>query len=116
MPVCSYVVVPRQGRRDEVRRHLARLPGCEVAGATNADVLLLVTTTPSFDADMRLRWRVEQLAGIQALLMTFGEVDPETPVADPVRRGRDISLPVVPVARRGHLSRSVDGSVPGVRP
>ena len=84
MPVCSYVVVPRPGEAASVARQLSRVEGCEVVPAENADFLLLVTETDSLDEDAAVRRRVEGLAGIQALLMTFGEVDPEAPVGDPL--------------------------------
>ena len=32
--------------------------------------------------------RVEAMPGIEALLMTFGEIDPDTPVGDPLSRAR----------------------------
>ncbi len=83
MPVCSYVVVPGPGESTRVSEELALMNGCEVAPAENADLLLLVTTTDSLDDDAALRRRVEALPGIQALLLTFGEVDPDGAPARP---------------------------------
>lgn len=88
MPICSYVVLPRPGSRDDLARELSSMDCCEVIPARNAQVLLLLTTTDSFEADVELRSRVEAIPGIEALLMTFGEIDPETPVDDPLSRGR----------------------------
>lgn len=75
MPVCSYVVVPHAGEKERLRGALSALAGCDVVPAINADLLLLVTTTPDMEADAVLRRRVEALPAIQALLLTFGEVD-----------------------------------------
>jgi len=86
VPVCSYVVVPRPGKAASVASDLARIDGCEVAPAENAEMLLLVTSTASLDEDAALRREVEALGGIQALLMTFGEVDPDTSEADPLAK------------------------------
>jgi nitrate reductase NapAB chaperone NapD len=95
MPVCSYVVLPRPGGQDDLAKELAKIEGCEVVRAQNARVLLLVTTTDSFDADVELRHEVEALPGIEALLMTFGEIDPETTVGDPLSRGAGRRRPAV---------------------
>lgn len=88
MPLCAYVVVPRQGALPETRRSLSMMAGCEVHPAEKGDVLLLLTDTDSYQADVALRRRLERVPGIEALLMTFGEIDPDTPVADPVREAR----------------------------
>ena len=77
MPVCGYVVVPQPGEKRALRRELAGIPGCEVVSAGNADLLLLVTDAGSFPEDADLRRRVEALPGVQALFLTFGEVEPD---------------------------------------
>lgn len=88
MPICSYLVVPESGARTRVREGLAALDGCQVVEAENRDVLILVTETPGLEEEEALRSRVESLEGIQALLFTFGEIDPDTELADPVKIGR----------------------------
>lgn len=84
MPICSYVVIPERGAADSVEDSLLAIPGCDVARAQNRDVLLLVTDTPSLDEEATLRASIEAMRGIQALLLAFGEIDPETDLADPV--------------------------------
>ena len=76
MPVCGYVVVPSPGAKQPITASLSALPGCEVVGAENADLLLLVTTTADAAADAALRHRIEALPGVDALLLTFGEIQP----------------------------------------
>lgn len=87
MPVCGYVVVAGPGEADATAAALSRIEGCEVVPSENRDVLLLVTDTVSDSEDQDLRRRLEDVPGIQALLMTFGEIDPETPIAQPVPEG-----------------------------
>ncbi|HSG07832.1 MAG TPA: chaperone NapD [Longimicrobiales bacterium] len=77
MPVCGYVVVPRPGEKERLRAALARIHECEVVPAENAEILLLVTSADTTREDERLRRQVEELPGVQALLLTFGEVDPD---------------------------------------
>lgn len=98
MPVCSYVVVPAVGAREELAERLSTLPGCDVARAENRDVILLVTDTPGPEEDAELRNTLEGMEGIQALVLAFGEIDPDTEEADPLasrRRRRGRHLPVV---------------------
>jgi nitrate reductase NapAB chaperone NapD len=84
MPICSYVVIPEPGAADSVEEALLAIPGCDIARAQNHDVLLLVTETPGLEEEATLRASIEAMPGIQALLLAFGEIDPETDLADPV--------------------------------
>jgi nitrate reductase NapAB chaperone NapD len=88
MPVCGYVVVPGPGEADAAARAVSRIEGCEVVQAENREVLLLVTDTASEAEDRELRQRLNAVPGIQALLMTFGEIDPHASPADPKREGQ----------------------------
>ena len=88
MPICSYLVVPEAGAAPRVERSLSALAGCEVVAAENRDVLILVTDTPDLEAEETLRREVEGMEGIEALLLTFGEIDPETELGDPISVGR----------------------------
>jgi nitrate reductase NapAB chaperone NapD len=90
MPVCSYLVIPETGAVERLAARLAALPGCEVAPAENRDLLLLVTDTPDTETDRKLRRTVEDMEGIHALVLTFGEIDPETEEADTLagRKGK----------------------------
>jgi nitrate reductase NapAB chaperone NapD len=98
MPVCSYLVIPERGAEEPLARRLSALEGCDVAVAENRNLLLLVTDTPTPDADRALRDTIETLPGLQGLVLAFGEIDPDTEQADPIaedRRGRRKRLPVV---------------------
>ena len=85
MPICSYLVIPRAGAGEDVRERLSDMRGCQVVAAENRDVLILVTDTPGLEDEEELRAEVEGMEGIEALLFTFGEIDPDTELADPVR-------------------------------
>ncbi len=88
MPVCSYLVLPEPGGAPTLSRRLAALPGCDVTRSSNRNLLLLVTDTPSPEKDRELRSTLQNLEGIHALILTFGEIDPDTEEADPVGAGR----------------------------
>lgn len=90
MPVCGYVAVPKCGQRADLVGQLEILEGCEVVPSVNSDLLLLATSTVDLEEDLALRRRIESLPGLDVLLLTFGEIDPDTPLGDPLgvaRRG-----------------------------
>lgn len=89
MPVCSYLVIPDPGRTRALADRLNDIAGCEAAPARNRDLLILVTETPGLEEENALRERIEAMDDIRALLFTFGEIDPETPLADPVKVGTE---------------------------
>jgi nitrate reductase NapAB chaperone NapD len=95
MPVCGYVAVPRPGEQTSLQGELSDLAGCEVVAAENSEVLLLVTTTSTFQEDLELRRRIEGLPSLEVLLLTFGEIDPETPVGDPLAEAKGRKLPMM---------------------
>ena len=84
MPICSYLVIPDEGATGRVHESLADITGCDVARAKNRDVLILVTDTPGLEEESDLRSRIEAMEEIQALLLTFGEIDPDADIADPL--------------------------------
>jgi nitrate reductase NapAB chaperone NapD len=75
MAICSYLVIPEPGQGNALRERLLALSGCEVIAARNQDLLVLVTETADRAEDEALRRRIEALDGIQALVLTFGEVE-----------------------------------------
>ena len=85
MPVCSYLVLPEAGAKERVYAHLTAMADCEVVSAANRDVLLLVTDTESLEAEETLRRSLEAERDIGALLLTFGEIEPDTELEDRLR-------------------------------
>jgi nitrate reductase NapAB chaperone NapD len=75
MAICSYLVIPQPGSAAALCERLSGLPGCEVVPALNRDLLVLVTDTADRDEENALRERIEGLDGIQALMLTYGQVD-----------------------------------------
>ena len=84
MPICSYLVIPGEGASPAVAARLAEIPGCDVLSAENRDLLLLVTQADTPEEDAALRSRVEATEGVRGLVLTFGDVDPDTDQADPL--------------------------------
>ncbi len=81
--------------------HPAEAAGCLPPGqllfqASREDQLL------DLSLEGALRRQVETLDGIQALLLTFGEIDPDAPIGDPIAiGGRPRRLPVLDATGRG---------------
>lgn len=88
MAICSYLVIPARGAAVDVAARLSALPGCEVVRAENRELLILLTESGSPEEEESLRQQVEAVDGIHALILTFGDIDPETPVGDPVKGGK----------------------------
>ncbi len=84
MPICSYLVIPDAGASDAVRGRLGTISECDVVSAENRDLFLLVTETDTAEQDAALRTRIEALRGIRSLVLTFGEIDPDTDDPDPL--------------------------------
>jgi len=115
MPICSYLVIPRDGEAHRLRRRLARIPACEVVAAKNRDLLLLVTDTSGLEEEAALRSEIESVDGIEALLFTFGEIDPDADYADPVSLMDDRSSPadgssVADGSSKAHRPSPTEGS------
>ena len=89
MPVCSYLVITESTAVDSVGSRLASHPSCQVTPARNRSVLLLITETDSPQEERHLRKWVEKSEGVVALVLTFGEIQPD-PSNEPQR-----TLPVV---------------------
>lgn len=77
MPICSYLVVPTPERTAAVMAELGALPGCHVERADHHDLIALVTDTAGPDEESALRSRLERVQGIYAMVLTFGELEPE---------------------------------------
>jgi nitrate reductase NapAB chaperone NapD len=72
VPVKSYLTYPKPGRLDEVVAALSALDGCEVFPSTTHDVLILLTDTPTDDAENALENALHQVPGIQCLALVSG--------------------------------------------
>ncbi len=75
MPVFSYLVYPKAGAKENLRKELAQLHHCEVLPSDNEEVLVLVTDTPDETVEKELKKQLGQLPSLQSLGMTFGHMD-----------------------------------------
>jgi nitrate reductase NapAB chaperone NapD len=110
MPICSYLVIPEGTATGSLAARLSGLPGCEVVAAENAPVLILLTDTDTPEADERLRGEIESMREVQALVLTFGEIDPDTSQADPLGGSR--RRPGLPVLDPPQAGRTAPGDSP----
>jgi nitrate reductase NapAB chaperone NapD len=81
MSVCSYLVLANPGSARAVAERLAGIPRCDVIPAENRDVLVLVTETDDPEEERTLRDRLAAVEDVAALVLTFGEIDPDAPRA-----------------------------------
>lgn len=78
MPVCSYLVHPQSGRREEVVDLLAAIPGCLPTPADAHDLIVLVTETENDGAEVALQASLAEVEGIENIALTFGNLN-QTP-------------------------------------
>jgi nitrate reductase NapAB chaperone NapD len=69
MPIKSYLVHSPPGESQALAARLAALPGCTTVPARNRDALVLVTDTPSEDADRELRTRLDEMESLIAITL-----------------------------------------------
>ncbi len=77
MPICSYIVFPQPGIKEQLARDLDALPGCQSEKAENDDLLLLLTETSSKSEEKALQNRLTEMGDIQCLVLSFGALDEE---------------------------------------
>lgn len=77
MTILSYLVLCEPGAAPGLNGRLAALPGCDVVSAQDHDLLLLVTESAGPEQDATLRERLQAMEGVSALVLTFGNVDPD---------------------------------------
>jgi nitrate reductase NapAB chaperone NapD len=69
MPIKSYLVHSTPGDKQALASRLSALPGCTAVPARNRDALVLVTDTPSDDADRDLRARLDDIDSLMAITL-----------------------------------------------
>jgi nitrate reductase NapAB chaperone NapD len=74
MVICGYVVLTDLAAAGSLAAHLGAVPGCDVVPSAAAEILLLVTEAEDAEGDAALRRRIEEIDGVRALLLTFGNV------------------------------------------
>jgi nitrate reductase NapAB chaperone NapD len=72
VPIKSYIAWPAPGMAPALERALAEIPGCEVLAAENEDLLVLVTETPTGQADETLFEKVRQLETLHCITFIAG--------------------------------------------
>ncbi|MFT5089454.1 MAG: nitrate reductase NapAB chaperone NapD [Candidatus Latescibacterota bacterium] len=79
MPICSYIVFPHPGKKNQLARELDAIAGCQTQRAEGEDLLLLLTETSSKKEEKALLDHLESVRDIQCLVLSFGALDEEAP-------------------------------------
>ena len=75
MPICSYLLTPRQGKLNVVMEALTHLPEVEVYPAEDRELLVIVTETVSQEQEDNLNERMNAIDGIDCLALSFGAMN-----------------------------------------
>jgi nitrate reductase NapAB chaperone NapD len=69
MPVKSYIAHAAPGSAHQLAQSIAALPGCSVVPAENRDAVVVITDSPSEEAETELRSHLEQLETLISLTL-----------------------------------------------
>jgi len=76
MPVKSYLAHPVPHQEKELQRILSAMPECDCFHSETHDVLVLVTSTETKDAETILEQRLKEIDALQCLVLVAGYEDP----------------------------------------
>ena len=72
MPIKSYLVHHKEGKKKVLLEQLNKLSGCEAIPSQNKDVIVLITDTHSKETEKKLEKELEALADIDHLALVSG--------------------------------------------
>jgi nitrate reductase NapAB chaperone NapD len=72
MPVKSYVVLPLEGKKDELAKALENLRSCDIYPAQNEDLLVVVTDTDDDQQEEQLVESLQALPYLKHLTLVSG--------------------------------------------
>lgn len=78
MPIKSYLVHPREGRKTKLSSMLSEMEHCEVVTAENEELLILITETDTKTEEERLKEKLERMEEIKLMAMVSGFDTPKT--------------------------------------
>ncbi len=74
MPICSYVINAAEGQFDALTRELSDTQGCEVYPSDGREVIVLVTDTPTKEADKQLYRELKDNQRINCIAISFADI------------------------------------------
>jgi len=74
MPVCSYVVNAVEGQFDALQLELSEKPGCDAYPSDGREVIVLVTDTPTKEADKQLYKELKDNDKISCIAISFADI------------------------------------------
>ena len=74
MPICSYVVNAVQGQFDALQLELSAKPECDAYPSDGREVIVLVTDTPTKEADKALYGELKNNDKISCIAISFADI------------------------------------------
>ncbi|WP_372365961.1 chaperone NapD [Candidatus Uabimicrobium sp. HlEnr_7] len=71
MPICSYIVYPRSGKKNIAENQLSKLQHCEVVAAQNRELLILTTETFNKKQEKELQEKLCNLECVENFALSF---------------------------------------------
>ena len=71
MPICSYLVYPRIGKKEELISHLNDFSECITVNSLNKDIVILVTDTKDDIEENDLQESLKLIPEIQGMALVY---------------------------------------------
>ena len=72
MPIKSYLAHPHEGKKEELKKAISFLKGCETIPAKNENVIIVLTDTNTDTEDKKLKEKLETIKSLKLLALVSG--------------------------------------------
>lgn len=72
MPIKSYLVYPKEGKKEEVANKLTSIKECDVILSTNTELLILTTNSETLFEEEQVQEKLAAIEGIKMLSLVSG--------------------------------------------
>ncbi len=73
MPILSYLVYPREGKKERLIRSLQKISSCEILESTNEDILILLTDTKDDYEEGLIQENLKQVPEIEGMALVYAQ-------------------------------------------
>ncbi len=73
MPILSYLVYPREGKKEELISSLQKISSCEIVESINKDVVILLTDTKNDYEEGLIQENLKQVPEIEGMALVYAQ-------------------------------------------
>jgi len=79
MPIKSYIAIPQEGKKEQLKQDIFNLSDCEIIPSENKNVLVVITETVDEKEDKKLFEQLNGLDNLQLLTLVSAFSDQAEP-------------------------------------